>query len=252
MSTEQKDAKKQPAAIIGVAMVVVYALARMVLDSHWGLQDDVVAGEASARLHLGIEALVMTAIAAVMAVGVWKRQWTARDWGLRLNRAVWITGLVLLLLLVLDRFFGQPGPGEQYLLTSLANTFRLMSDELLMRVMLTSCLVVWFGSSQKGLIAAVLISAAVITVLRWPQDASISSRLAGWLLWQATLTYAFYEMRSILLVLVVPLFPAAILSSFTFNPFLSLAIYFALALLAKYAGVASSRSKAETLVSDTP
>ncbi|HOP08558.1 MAG TPA: hypothetical protein PLF13_14900 [candidate division Zixibacteria bacterium] len=243
---------KRRAALVGVTMVVVYALARLISGSHWGLQDDIVAGEASAKLHLGVEALVMTAIAVVMAFGVRQGQWTARDWGLRLNRAVWITGLVLLLLLVLDHFFGQPGPGKQYLLTSLANTFRLMSDELLMRVMLTSCLVVWLGSSQKGLIAAVLISAAVITVLRWPQGAPISSRLAGWLLWQATLTYAFYEMRSILLVLVVPLFPAAILNSFTFNPFLSLAIYFALALLAKYAGAASSTSKTGTTVSDTP
>ncbi|MFH1686128.1 MAG: hypothetical protein ABIE70_01235 [bacterium] len=246
--SEQVECGKRRVAILTISLIGLYVLYRVLYGSIWG-QGGHNEGWRAWCLP-GAELAMLLCIASAMTRGIRSGHWTPRDWGLGLDKTVWVVGAVLAALFALGYLFNQPESGAESMRVPLANTLELGTSEVLLRGLLVSCLLVWFGKNPTGVAGAALVSAIALTLVRWPDGGVTPMQLVGTLCLQGIMAYGCYSMGSVLVTMVFPLFPVTSEQPGTY-PLFSVALYFALALVAKYVSPKEAHTETEIAKCDT-
>lgn len=187
-------------------------------------------------LWMMVEILIVLVSTATMVTGTRYNLWAPADWGLRLDKGIVIVGVVfgVLSVIVIVSQSGTFGPDD--VRTSVTGSMRITSGELLLRALLVSCLLSRLGHSRQKVIVVMMLCGLVITMVRWPDTTIMGKDLALAAAVQALLCYFYYASGSVFVTMIFPIFPGDSIVSDYHNPLFGLALYFVLALAAKYVG----------------
>ncbi len=187
-----------------------------------------------------------------MLISVRKGLFTPSDWGLTLDKGAWVVaGLLSLAILAALLSSDATGFGFGNVKDSTCSALRISSTEILIRALLVSSLLARFGEDKNKALVLIMLSALIITLVRMPEGGMTGKELALSAMIQTTLGYFYYVSGSVVITMFFPIFPGESVVADFHNPLIAMALYFALALVAKYVSPTEAVTETEIAASDT-